>query len=784
MKRLAVKILWVVLLGAILLMSNEVLAQQKAQDPQTSGIEAEKPLALPDLADLISSTTKLSGRLAVLEKSMPRELDVSAIEKRYADIMKNLEAHSSEVQRLKDEKEYRYSELVELKTTILSESDALEAVSKPILASIRELGASRKEWLDEKSKWGEWKVHLLKDEPLDEVRLIFEKAQRAIDTALGLIHMQLKSRLAVQQKAVDIQARIDPLAAETDILMVAVPADRIEASPPMLSSGYFSQFESRLWHEVTKGLGKIQWPGKFFARQGWLVLFQFLLALVLVIAIFRHRRQLQSSKHWHFVGKRPFSAGFFVVFVTLSALYEGTPHTWKLAVTIVMGISFACLLGDLMEAAWKKQLVYVFVLFLITSRLLNAVNLPLPLFRLYILLAAMGSLFLCMWWAVAARRGGDSPLYVWGFRLGAIFFAVAVILELWGQAGLAEYLFNSSIRTVLSLLAMWLLIYLAHGGLDWAFQSSSLQRVTFLQSYTTAMVRRFKILADTLIGLLVVSSLLTTWRFYESPTAGIKGLRSLAITVGSQRISVGLVLAAASFVYGSFLISWAFRKLFVDQVLSKGHVDTGLRVSIAGLIHYVLVTVGFLLALLALGFDLTSLTIIVSSLGIGIGFGLRAIVNDFISGLILLFERPVKVGDYIDIGGGWAVVKRIGIRSTTVQTFDQADVIVPNGDLITKQVTNWTHSDRSVRLIIPVRVAHGSDVTLVLETLINCATANAKVAKTPEPQVLFMHFGENSLDFELRVWVSDVNNMLELQSELHQEIDQRFRQLGIDLKRG
>lgn len=722
--------------------------------------------------------------MALLEKSMPRELDVSAIEKRYADIMKNLEAHSSEVQRLKDEKEYRHGELVELKTTILFESDALKAVNKPILASIRELGASRKEWLDEKSKWREWKVHLLKDEPLDEVKLIFEKAQRAIDTALRLIHMQLKLRLAVQQKAVDIQARIDPLAAAVDSLMVTVLAAGIEASPPMLSSGYFSQFESKLWHEVTENLGEIQWPGKFFARQGWLVLFQFLLALVLVIAIFRHRRQLQSSKHWHFVGKRPFSVGLFVVFATLSALYEGTPPTWRLAVTIVIGISFAGLLGDLLEAAWKKQLVYVFVLFLITSRLLNAVDLPLPLFRLYILLAAMGSLFLCMWWAVAARRDGDSPLYVWGFRLGAIFFAVVVIAELWGQAGLAEYLFNSSIRTVLSLLAMWLLIYLAHGGLDWAFQSSSLQRVTFLQSYTAAMVRRFKILADILIGLLVVSSLLTTWRVYDSPVAAIKGLLSLAITVGSQRISVGLVLAAASFVYGSFLLSWASQKLFVGQVLTKRHVDTGLRDSIAGLIHYVLVTVGFLLALVALGFDLTSLTIIVSSLGIGIGFGLRAIVNDFICGLILLFERPVKVGDYIDIGGGWTVVKRIGLRSTTVQTFDRADVIVPNGDLITKQVTNWTHSDRSVRLIIPVKVAHGSDVPLVIETLINCATANAKAAKTPEPQVLFMRFGESSLDFELRVWVSDVNNMLELQSELHQEIDQRFRQLGIDLKRG
>jgi small-conductance mechanosensitive channel len=147
-------------------------------------------------------------------------------------------------------------------------------------------------------------------------------------------------------------------------------------------------------------------------------------------------------------------------------------------------------------------------------------------------------------------------------------------------------------------------------------------------------------------------------------------------------------------------------------------VETGVRVSIARLVHYVFIFAGFVLAR---GFEFTKLTIVLSALGVGIGFGLQAVVNNFVSGLILLFERPVRVGDYIEIGGNWAEIKKIGLRATTVQTFDQADVIIPNADLITNQVTNWTLSNRRVRLIIPVGVAYGSDVALVMETLLACA---------------------------------------------------------------
>jgi hypothetical protein len=152
-----------------------------------------------------------------------------------------------------------------------------------------------------------------------------------------------------------------------------------------------------------------------------------------------------------------------------------------------------------------------------------------------------------------------------------------------------------------------------------------------------------------------------------------------------------------------------------------------------------------------------------------------------ISGLILLFERPVRVGDFIELGGKWGEIKNIGLRATTVQTLDQADVIIPNADLVANQVINWTLSSRRVRLIIPVGIAYGSDISLVMETLMACAIGSSKVAKTPEPQVLYLSFGESTLDFELRVWVPNAEERLTVISELHQEIDRRFREAKIEI---
>jgi small-conductance mechanosensitive channel len=680
MSHLSVKIFWAVLLSTLFLMPNGVLADEQPQGPQPSDAKREKPLVVPHLADLIPLATKLSGSLVVLEKKIVVGLDISSVEKRFSLIMANLEDYSGRLQRQKDSGNYRYDELIEIESEIQSEDDSLKTLSKPITKAIRKLGDSRKKWLDERKRWNEWEQSLLKDQPLDEVQLIFKSAQKTIDTALSLILQQLKPMLAIQQRAGNIQTMTSSLTAEIKSLVLNMKrVVLIDSSPPIFSYKYFAQYRTGLLYELQKGLEEIKWPGiKFFSRQGWLISIQVLLSLALVIVIFRYRHQLENSKRGRFVAKRPFSAGLFVGLVALSIIYEGAPASWTLTFTVVAAISFARLFGSLIEKSWKSYLIYGLVIFAITARLLDVVSLPLPLFRLYIFLAALVGLSFFVWWAVRTDRRSISLLYTCGFWSGSFLFVVVLIAEFFGKSGLSDYVFRSSVRTILVVLVGWLFMLLARGGLDWILRGSTIERATAVYSNTAAVVKRLTLLTDVFVGFLVLSSILAIWRVYSSPADAIKGLLSSGFTLGSQRISVSLLIAAAGIFFGSFLISWAVQKLFVGGALGKHKVGTGVKISIARLIHYALISIGFFLALLALGFELTKLTIIVSAFGIGIGFGLQTIVNNFVCGLILLFERPVRVGDYIEIGERWAKIKRIGLRSTTVLTMERADIIIPN----------------------------------------------------------------------------------------------------------
>jgi small-conductance mechanosensitive channel len=254
------------------------------------------------------------------------------------------------------------------------------------------------------------------------------------------------------------------------------------------------------------------------------------------------------------------------------------------------------------------------------------------------------------------------------------------------------------------------------------------------------------------------------------------------MTIGAQRITIGLVVTAALILYGAFVLSWTLQALLMEKVLTRRRMDEGARLSIVRLMHYALVLVGFLIALSALGFELKNVTIIGGALGVGIGFGMQAIVSNFVSGLILLFERPIKVGDVIQLSDGQqGRVLNLGLRATTVQTFDRAEIVVPNADLIANQVTNWTLGDRGMRLSIPVGVAYGSDVETVMRELLAAAMENDRVLKDPRPVVLFLNFGDSSLDFQLRVWIADFGDRRIIQSDLIRDIDRRFRAEGIEI---
>ena len=251
------------------------------------------------------------------------------------------------------------------------------------------------------------------------------------------------------------------------------------------------------------------------------------------------------------------------------------------------------------------------------------------------------------------------------------------------------------------------------------------------------------------------------------PVAGaIRAVLGARLTWGALNPSLGDLLTFALTVWAAVLVSAFVRFVLEEDVYPRVHLVRGLSYALSSVLHYAILLVGFWLAIAAMGVDLTKVTILAGAFGVGIGFGLQNVVNNFVSGLILLFERPIHVGDIIQMGDVSGGVQRIGIRSSTIRTGEGAEVIVPNAQLIAERVANWTLSDRLRRVDIPVGVAYGTAPEEVLKILETVARQHPMVLEEPPFVALFRGFGESALNFELQAWTDRFERAGVTRSEL------------------
>lgn len=246
------------------------------------------------------------------------------------------------------------------------------------------------------------------------------------------------------------------------------------------------------------------------------------------------------------------------------------------------------------------------------------------------------------------------------------------------------------------------------------------------------------------------------------------------IGFGAFSISLADILLFIVTIWASHLISKFLRFILDADILPRLSLPRGVPGAISTLTKYFILILGFIIAVTSVGLDLSKFTLLAGALGVGIGFGLQDLVNNFISGLILIFERPIQVGDVVHFNQIEGRVTNIGIRASRIKTWQGSEIIVPNGHLVSNDVINWTFSDKMRRIEIKVGVEYGCDVNQVKDLLLSCAKSDDRIISFPEPAVIFRDFGESSLDFELRCWTKDFDLWFTISSELRYAINKIF----------
>lgn len=250
-------------------------------------------------------------------------------------------------------------------------------------------------------------------------------------------------------------------------------------------------------------------------------------------------------------------------------------------------------------------------------------------------------------------------------------------------------------------------------------------------------------------------------------------------TIGERSVTLVSLMIFVAILAVSWMISSYLRRLYESRFSSQ--FEKGTAHTLQRLIHYTTLTIGAFVAIDFIGIDLTSLAVVASFLSVGIGFGMRNIASNFISGIILMFERPISVGDIVTVDEEIGKIINIGMRATVVRTVDNQEIVMPNSTFLEQNVINWTRGERKSRLRFSVGVAYGSDVEKVRETLLETADSIEKVLENPEPQVIFMEFGDSSLNFELRVWIADASERIPVRDKLNTAINRAFVEEDIEM---
>jgi len=373
------------------------------------------------------------------------------------------------------------------------------------------------------------------------------------------------------------------------------------------------------------------------------------------------------------------------------------------------------------------------------------------------------------------------------FLRGLLLFLLVVIVlaDLLGFQNLSLYLAQAAVWTLLTVVILWFLWLMGETIIHHLLHPEA-GRVMYFFPERAELIQRIYVFSrwalGIVLGVAVVLWSLNSWGIAPHQVAWAFQWMTWGPTLGPVKLTTLNVGGTILAIYLGFFLSRLIRALMLARIFPRTALDPGVQYTIATTVHYVILILAGLIGLNILGFPLTNLALVAGALGVGIGFGLQNIVNNFLSGLILLFERPIKVGDMLVIDGQWGTVKEIRVRSTIFETFDRYVLIIPNSELVSNKVLNWTHYGAGInRLTLKVGVAYGSDVRQVTQLITEVCQANPRVVAVPPPQIFFEAYGDSSLNFTVWVHLRIPSDRTPGTHELNSAILEAFNEHGIEI---
>jgi small-conductance mechanosensitive channel len=735
-----------------------------------------------NLADLIPKATELSKKLLEMQTILSDMQDAGIVEDGLQAVSEERNLLQEQLHALQINPKGRYQELAALQKLMQEADINAAAVSKKLDSSIAVFDTWIDYWEVEEQGLSLWQEGLGASSSLPAVQKVLKQLQDTVETARLTINEQLVPLLNLQKKGGELQLSLHSLTLQIEQLFKAKFKHGLVRQAPFLFSFQFAkQFNHKILLQAYEGAALVLRPSFSFLLTVKLELFfSLLLFAILFSTLFASRHSLRRSGYCNFSCQQPAAVSIFISLLFFQAIIQSElPPFWLALVRALFLISIILMCRAITMDNLKKTTITRLSLAMLMTDLLVLFDLPQPLMRLYVFFVVVSCLALFILFKVKNKKSRNKPKWFrWGMAIGASALFVILLAEINGQAELAFFVFSASMKTLFEGLLIWIIYMISLGIIGLIFYFAPFKLLHNNVDQFLQMLRPVLIVTG---ALTIFSSILVTWRIFPSATAAMDYLANLGITLGENHISLGQLTDAIVLFYGAFCTSKSIKAALVQSIFPRYKVDKGIQLSILRLLHYAIMLIGVLLFLGTIGFSLTSLTIIGGALSVGLGFGLQEIVKNFASGLILLFERPIKVGDTIQVGSELAEVKELGLRATVVQTTNNAEIVMPNADLITGQVMNWTLHQRQVRITVPIGVAYGSDVEKVLGILLSCGNDHPEVLNDPAPSALFSSFGASSLDFELRVFIADFSSRRRVQSELNQALSNEFEDADIEI---